>query len=139
MSIHLHRPRFHHPNVLAKSTNYQSPHYVMSPSSSCLTYFRSNIPLCILNSENFGSQHLKLSRCLINRRTLLIAIRNGRHLHIKHPDSNQVYDKKVKYLYLIKYNATKTYPVLNKAAHHENVWRSGSIVPHILNIGAILR
>jgi len=39
----------------------------------------------------------------------------------------------------IKYHAMNTYPVLDYAPRHEDVWRSGSIAPCILNLGTRLR
>jgi hypothetical protein len=38
-------------------------------------------------------------------------------------------------LYLTKYHAIKTYPVLNYEPRHEDVRRSGGIAPRILNLG----
>jgi len=28
----------------------------------------------------------------------------------------------------------KIYPLINQAAHHEDIWGSGGITPHILNL-----
>jgi len=44
---------------------------------------------------------------------------------------------KVKFsLCLTKYYAMKTYPALDKIPRHEDIWRSGSIAPRILKLGA---
>jgi hypothetical protein len=52
---------------------------------------------------------------------------------LKH--SNSVTIKLNLSLRLTKYHAMKTYAVLNKAPHHEDIWWSGGIAPRILNLG----
>jgi hypothetical protein len=43
--------------------------------------------------------------------------------------------KKVKmFLCLTTYLAMNMYPHVNQAPHHEDIWGSGGIAPHILNL-----